>query len=163
MSLGRLSSFLGFRLRRVQNQLSRDFSARTRAWGLRQGMFSALEVIAANPDISQTNLSREVGLDKSVMVAMVDDLEARGWVKRTRSTNDRRRYKLAITLEGRDTLDALFAELETTEELGLAALTEDERRIVNEALDKVYRVYVRPQKGAGRGAASAPAEEDTET
>ena len=91
MSLGRLSSFLGFRLRRVQNQLSRDFSARTRAWGLRQGMFSALEVIAANPDISQTNLSREVGLDKSVMVAMVDDLEARGWVKRTRSTNDRRR------------------------------------------------------------------------
>lgn len=146
MSLGRLSSFLGFRLRRVQNQLSRDFSARTREWGLRQGMFSALEVIAANPDISQTNLSREVGLDKSVMVAMVDDLEARGWVKRTRSTNDRRRYKLAITPEGKDTLDALFAELETTEELGLAALTDDERTVVNEALDKVYRVYVRPQK-----------------
>ena len=146
MSLGRLSSFLGFRLRRVQNQLSRDFSARTRAWGLRQGMFSALEVIAANPDISQTNLSREVGLDKSVMVAMVDDLEARGWVKRTRSTNDRRRYKLAITPAGQDTLVALFAELETTEEVGLAALTEDERRIVNEALDKVYRAYVRPQQ-----------------
>lgn len=111
-------------------------------------MFSALEVIAANPDISQTNLSREVGLDKSVMVAMVDDLEARGWVKRTRSTNDRRRYKLAITPEGRDTLDALFAELETTEELGLAALTEEERTVVNDALDKVYRAYVRPQKAA---------------
>jgi DNA-binding MarR family transcriptional regulator len=111
-------------------------------------MFSALEVIASNPDISQTNLSREVGLDKSVMVAMVDDLEQRGWVKRTRSTNDRRRYKLAITPEGKDTLDALFAELETTEEMGLAALTEEERRIVNEALDKVYRVYVRPQKPA---------------
>ena len=143
-----MSRFLGFRLRRVQNQLSRDFTARTREWGLRQGMFSALEVIAANPDISQTGLSREVGLDKSVMVAMVDELEARDWVKRTRSTNDRRRYKLAITQKGKDTLDALFAELETTEELGLAAMTEEERRIVNTALDKVYHAYVRPQKPA---------------
>jgi DNA-binding MarR family transcriptional regulator len=144
VSLGRLSNFLGFRLRRVQNKLSRDFHLKTAAWGLRAGMFSALEVIAANPGISQTILSREVGLDKSVMVALIDELEARGWVLRTRSEKDRRRYQLTATGEGRTVLDTLFADMDATEQAGLASLTQEERDVISRALDKVYRAYVSP-------------------
>lgn len=143
VSLGRLGSFLGFRLRRVQNQLSRDFSAKTRDWGMRAGMFSALEIIASNPGVSQATLSEEVGLDKSAIVPLVDDLERRGWVTRTRSTTDRRRNHLDITDAGRDELDKLFAHLSETEEAGLAMLDDEERAIVSRALDKVYHAYVR--------------------
>ena len=143
VSLGRLGSFLGFRLRRVQNQLSRDFSAKTRDWGMRAGMFSALEIIASNPGVSQATLSEEVGLDKSAIVPLVDDLERRGWVTRTRSTTDRRRNHLDITDAGRDELDKLFAYLSETEEAGLAMLDDEERAIVSRALDKVYHAYVR--------------------
>lgn len=143
ISLGRLGSFLGFRLRRVQNQLSRDFSSKTRDWGLRAGMFSALEIIASNPGVSQATLSEEVGLDKSAIVPLVDDLEKRGWVTRTRSTTDRRRNHLDITDEGKAELDRLFQHLSVTEEAGLATLDDDERAIISRALDKVYHAYVR--------------------
>jgi DNA-binding MarR family transcriptional regulator len=143
ISLGRLSDFLGFRLRRVQNQLSRDFTTKTREWGLRQGMFSSLEIIANNPGMSQVDLSAEVGLDKSAIVPLVDDLEARGWVERTKSARDRRRNELSITPTGKAELDRLFQELEVTEQAGLAALTDDERATINRALDKVYHAYVR--------------------
>jgi len=148
ISLGRLSRFLGFRLRRVQNQLSRDFAAQTRDWSLRAGMFSSLEIIAANPGISQAELSGEVGLDKSAVVPLVDDLEARGWVERNKSPRDRRRNELSITDRGRAELDKLFHELEVTERAGLAMLTDEERAVINRALDKVYHAYVR---GSGQG------------
>ncbi|MDH7974183.1 MarR family winged helix-turn-helix transcriptional regulator [Sphingomonas sp. AR_OL41] len=144
ISLGRLGSFLGFRLRRVQNQLSRDFSAKTRDWGMRAGMFSALEIIASNPGVSQAVLSEEVGLDKSAVVPLVDDLERRGWVTRTRSTTDRRRNHLDITDAGKIELDRLFEHLSVTEKAGLAMLDDEERAIVSRALDKVYHAYVRP-------------------
>jgi len=147
-SLGRLGSFLGFRLRRVQNQFSRDFQLKTKAWGLRAGMFSALELIAANPGISQAVLSAEVGLDKSALVPIIDELEARGWVRRTRSTSDRRRNHLAITPAGEHELDLLFDELAVTEATGQEALSGEERALVSRALDKVYHAYVRHARGA---------------
>ena len=143
ITLGRLGNYLGFRLRRVQNQLSRDFQARATAWNLRAGMFSSLEVIASNPGMSQVELSAEVGLDKSAIVPLVDDLEARGWVERTRSPHDRRRNELKITKTGRAELDKLFAVLDETEHDALAVLARDERETINRALDKVYRAYVR--------------------
>jgi DNA-binding MarR family transcriptional regulator len=145
-SLGRLGRYLGFRLRRLQNQFSRDFHAKTGKWELRAGMFSALELISANPGISQAMVSAEIGLDKSALVPIIDLLEKRGWVERTRSTSDRRRNHLSTTPLGEKELDALFAELAVTEAAGLAALSDEEREIVSNALDKVYHAYVRPAR-----------------
>lgn len=111
-------------------------------------MFSSLEVMRANPGISQSELSQEVGLDKSAMVSMVDDLEKRDWVRRTRSAVDRRRYELTVTAKGGAALDAMFVELGSTEDIALAALTDEEREIVSAALDKVYRAYVRSDRAS---------------
>lgn len=143
ISLGRLSDVLGLRLRRVQNQLSRDFSEQTQAWNMRSGMFSALEIIAANPRISQIELSAEIGLDKSTMVQIVDDLEARGWVRRHRSPSDRRRNDLMITEAGEIELEQMVAIMHRVEGAALEPLTARERKLVSEALDKVYRAYVK--------------------
>lgn len=141
--LGRLGMFLGFRLRRLQNQLSRDFSEKTKSWEIRQGMFSSLEIISANPGVSQAALSTEVGLDKSAIVPLIDDMESRGWVVRTRSTSDRRRNHLTITDSGRKTLNDLIEQMTHTEARALATLTAEERAVVSAALDKVYHAYVK--------------------
>lgn len=143
VELGRLGHFLGFRFRRVQNQLSRDFGAKTAEWKLRAGMFSSLEIIAANPGISQALLSAEVGLDKSAVVPLIDDMERRGWVIRTRLQADRRRNHLSITDEGRAELEALANQMHITEAEALAVLSERERQMIGAALDKVYDAYVR--------------------
>jgi DNA-binding MarR family transcriptional regulator len=138
LSLGRLGDFLGFRLRRVQNQLSRDFAAATADHNLRSGLFSSLALIAANPGVSQNELSHEVGLDKSVTVTIVDDLEARGWASRKRSKSDRRRHALFATPAGEAELDALFAILEQTENEALHQLSPAELHLLSELLDRMY-------------------------
>lgn len=139
VDLGRLGDFIGFRLRRIQNHLSRNFAARNADWNLRSGLFSSLAIISANPGISQNLLSREVGLDKSATVQIVDDLEARGWAQRRRSPHDRRFYELMVTEAGQAALDALFAHLEETERDVVAHLSVEERVLLHSLLDRIYQ------------------------
>ncbi|MDF7776351.1 MarR family transcriptional regulator [Sphingomonas sp. AOB5] len=146
VGLGRLGTALGFRFRRVQNKLARDFATNTAAWKLRSGMFSSLEIIATNPGISQAMLSTEVGLDKSAVVPLVDDLERRGWVIRTRSLEDRRRNHLSITEAGKTELDSLARLMVETESKALAVLTDAEREMISDALDKVYNAHIRTSR-----------------
>jgi DNA-binding MarR family transcriptional regulator len=143
LDLGRLGDFIGFRLRRVQNQLSRDFAAATAEQGLRSGLFAALSLIEANPGIAQSELSREVGLDKSVTVTIVDDLERGGWAVRTRSESDRRRHALHITEAGKAKLNELFKVLERTEDAALHTLSPAELHLLHELLDRLYVACMR--------------------
>jgi DNA-binding MarR family transcriptional regulator len=140
--LGRLDDFLGFRLRRVQNMLSERFAQSIAGDGLRSGQFSTLALIAANPGISQNELAREVGLDKSVMVMMVDDLEKRQWAVRARSQTDRRRHALTITSDGQVELDRMFAALERTEAVVERGFSRAELGLLHELLDRMHVICV---------------------
>ena len=136
--LGRLANIVGFRLRRVQNQLSSEFAAATAARGLRSGLFSSLAIIEANPGIFQREVSDAIGQDKSIVVTIVDQLEAFGWAQRRRSPTDRRRHALYITPEGEAHLDELTVLVTTTEQEVLHTLTSTEHLILNELLDRMY-------------------------
>jgi DNA-binding MarR family transcriptional regulator len=138
LRLGRIGDFVGFRLRRIQNQLSRNLALATAEQNLRSGLFSSLAIIEANPGLSQNELSREVGLDKSVTVQIVDELEKRGLAKRVRSKVDRRRYALRVTPRGAEYLDQLFKTLTATESAVLNALTPEEIVLLNGLLDRMY-------------------------
>ncbi len=138
LKLGRLGDFVGFRLRRIQNQLSREFAQVTARHQLRMGQFSALAIISANPGLSQITLAREVGLDKSMAVATIDELEGRGWAERRRSANDRRRYALYTTQAGEAWLSEMFQALELVEHDVLETLGEADRTTLNAILDRVY-------------------------
>lgn len=143
LDLGRLGDFVGFRLRRIQNQLSREFAQVTNRYQLRQGLFSALAIISANPGLSQIMLAREVGLDKSMAVMVVDELEERGWAERRRSTVDRRRHALYTTPAGEAWLAEMFSALETVEHDVLETLGEGDRKILGAILDRVYKACFR--------------------
>ena len=139
--LGRLELFIGFQLRRVQNQLSREFAAAIAHHNLRSGLFSTLALVSANPGISQTAVSRAVGLDKSVTVQIVDDLERRGYAERRRSTVDRRQQSLFATEAGERFLDELFSILRQTEAAALSRVRPDELLLLHKVLNRMYAAY----------------------
>jgi DNA-binding MarR family transcriptional regulator len=95
-------------------------------YGLRTGSFSTMALIAANPGCSQSDIARETGVDKSVVVALVDLLEARGLAERTRSTRDRRRNALTLTAAGRAQLREMHGLALEVEAPVRAALSEAE-------------------------------------
>jgi DNA-binding MarR family transcriptional regulator len=112
MSMGAVEALVGFRFRRIQNEMSRRFKQRISRAEVNPGMFSALALIRANPGLSQTDLAAEIGMDRATVVALIDALESNGWAKRTRDPADRRRHSLSITPAG-------LRELGKLEELAL--------------------------------------------
>lgn len=138
ISLGVLNDVIGFRLRRIQNELSRTFGERVGRKELRPGGFSALALIAANPGLSQTTLSREIGFDKATVVAIIDSLEQLGWAVRQRSSIDRRRHSLFISVEGEVALARLREVALANESRIHEALTEAQQVQLFGLLDIIY-------------------------
>lgn len=132
-----LDELLGFRLRRVQIRLARDFSAATTDHVLRSGEYTALAVIASHPGVSQNEICKATGLDKSAAVAVIDGLHERKWITRRRSDQDRRRYVLTISAAGRRALADLVGRTRHIEEPVLSALSTRERAQLFALLDKL--------------------------
>lgn len=108
MKLGLLDDSVGPAIRLLRNVLASRIVAAFEPFGLRTGTFSTMALIAANPGCSQSEIARHIGTDKSLVVAIVDDLERKGLAARRRSTQDRRRNVLTLTEQGR----ALMIELD---------------------------------------------------
>lgn len=102
--------------------------------GLSPKGFGALAVLAAEGPVSQQRLAERQGIDRTTMVAVVDELEGVGALSRRRHTSDRRAYALELTAAGRRLLRRAQAAIVEEEERFLAPLPAAERRRLKEAL-----------------------------
>jgi DNA-binding MarR family transcriptional regulator len=138
-------------MRRIQRHLSRRFSEETKDYDLRSGMFSALALIEDNPGIAQTALARAIGQDASAAVAMLEDLEQRGWVRRERRPRDRRRYAIFVTEGGRQVVDTLMGVMSAIEDEVLGGLRPSELLALNYFLDGIDSACRSGQAGLAAG------------
>lgn len=106
VSLGPLSGYVGFMLRRIQTAVFSDFIASLGALDLRPAQYTLLEVIDANPGLRQSEAAAALGIQKANFVALVQEMERRSLVQRRRSTADRRAYSLYLEPRGRRVLEA---------------------------------------------------------
>jgi DNA-binding MarR family transcriptional regulator len=89
--------------------------------------YAALQVVCNQPGIDQRTLARTIALDASTTGGVVDRLEARGWMERRQSPEDRRARQLFLTPEGmRGLADTIPAMLRAQEQI-LAPLTDRQR------------------------------------
>jgi DNA-binding MarR family transcriptional regulator len=115
LSWGILDGSVGPRVRLLRNGLSVRSIAASAPFGLPTGALTVLALIAANSGSSQSALARRAGLNKSALVGIIDQLEAKGLAARVRSESDRRRYRLTATPAGELMIDTLFAEVSREE------------------------------------------------
>ena len=88
---------------------------------------------------SQLALANRLGIDRTVMTYLVDDLEQAGLVQRRPNTQDRRQRQVVATPKGRATLATLCAQVGEAEDAILGALDEAERAIFRRLLNKATR------------------------
>ena len=139
---GLLSGGVGPRVRLVRNLLIHRVLAAFAPFGLRSGAFSVLALIAANPGCSQNDLARELALDKSGVVAIVDELEEKGLARRARLAHDRRRHALSLTPEGLVLMDEMYAAVSRVERPIQDALSAEELETLLTLLDRAYAALV---------------------
>ena len=133
---GALAGLLGYRLRLAQQAVFRDFAASVH--GLSPGRVGLLITIDANPGITQSRLAESASRDRSTMVGVLDQLEARGLIERRRGS-DRRTNGLWLTRAGRALLGRALRAIARHERRIAARLSAAERRQLLALLGKIGR------------------------
>lgn len=100
VSLERLNSLAGYLIRQAQLWVFQDFNETLAPLDIRPVQYSILTVIRENPGLSQMALSQVLGIVRSGVVPLLDDLESRRLLKRAASASDRRSHALHLTTEG---------------------------------------------------------------
>jgi MarR family transcriptional regulator, lower aerobic nicotinate degradation pathway regulator len=96
--------------------------------GVTPVQYAALQRVDNEPGIDQRTLARGIALDTSTTAGVVDRLEARGWMERRTSPEDRRARQLYLTADGRAALAATVPAMLRTQDQILAPLTPNQRK-----------------------------------
>jgi MarR family transcriptional regulator, 2-MHQ and catechol-resistance regulon repressor len=110
---------------------------RLAASGLTVTQFGVLEAILHKGPLSQRELSQKVLTSPGNMTDLVDKLEARGLVRRTRQKLDRRAVQVELTTAGRAVIEPLFTAHAADIAQAMAPLNGDELRQLGGLLRKL--------------------------
>ncbi len=132
-----LSRRAGFLLAQLGAHAHRRFAERLDEVDLHPRHFGMLSHLAASEGQSQQALSIALGIHRSAVVGLLDELERRGLAERRRDPLDRRAYTLYLTPQGRDLLADLQRMAEENETELLNALDPSERSHLISLLQRV--------------------------
>src|SRR5262245_31404580 len=95
--------------------------------GLTPALFALLNVVGAREGAIQQELGAMLGIDRTTMVSLIDQLESAGLAMRRPSATDRRAREIVITPKGRRLLQRARGLISQVEDEILAGLTTEER------------------------------------
>lgn len=132
LDIGRLEDLLGFHLRMASAVVARDFALAMDGIDLTQKQCAVLELIVANPRVSQIDIGQTLGTDRATTMAIVDRLAAKGLVVRRRARLDGRRQELSLTTTGARLLAEARTRIDQHEKRFRRALGERQvRRLID--------------------------------
>ena len=96
-----------------------------------------MRILQLQPGLSQQQLASMLGIVPSRLVALIDDLERRGWIERTRDAVDRRVNVLTVTAAGREAAGAIASVAKNHEKKMTGGLDAGERETLLALLTKL--------------------------
>jgi DNA-binding MarR family transcriptional regulator len=129
-----LTSDLCWLLTRASHVLTTESTAALEEVGISPRDHAVLTT-AMTGQLTQTEIARIVGLDKTTMVVTVDELEMAGLAKRFQSRHDRRARVIEVTELGAQMVRAADKVLDRVREDVLSALPAEDREVFLRALD----------------------------
>jgi len=99
--------------------------------------FRVLAALEEHGPTSQADLSRTTGIDTSDVVAAVNHLASRGYVRRQPDEVDRRRNVISITKSGLTAVERVGRVVDRVQDVVMAPLSEKERKTFLRLLAKL--------------------------
>lgn len=101
----------------------------------------ALQTICSRGQSTLNELSKVVLLDASTLVGIIDRLEAKGFVRRERSTTDRRQVGIQITQAGREFISQAPSPLQSALAKSLGKMSAQEQAIIADSLQRIAQMF----------------------
>lgn len=93
---------VGYLMRRVLNSILADADRDLAAWGVTHAQWMPLFKLCVCGQLTVAGLARDLQLDPGATTRLLDRLEAKGLLRRERSTEDRRVVNLVLTPAGQE-------------------------------------------------------------
>jgi DNA-binding MarR family transcriptional regulator len=123
--------------------MRREIEAAFRTSGMTVTQWRALGVLLNEPDATHSDLMRHLEIEAPSVTSLVDGMERKGWVKRTRSTEDARVKRLSLTPRGRRLIEDAHEAMAPIEERMAATLTASEqatlRRLLRTLIEGMHK------------------------
>lgn len=140
LDLGPLPGLIGYVLRRAQLSVFKDFIDTCAEVNIRPVIYSILTIIEHNPGARQGAVGAALGIKRSNVVSLINEIEQRGLAVRTPHETDRRSHALHLTAEGKRLLAHLDGLVRTHERRLIDAVGKDGRDRLIEMLDIIQNL-----------------------
>ena len=117
----------GHQIRRLQQVAVALFAETLQAWDITPAQYAALATLERQAPLSQAALGALIACDRATVGGVIERLDAKGWLQRTRDPADRRQRLLGLTPAGRAVLRDLHPLIDEVQQRLLAPLSESER------------------------------------
>lgn len=138
MNKVQLKLFIG--MSRTLNKINNETSKVYKKYGLTTGQFAVLEALYHKGDLSVGEVQKIILSTSGTIPVIVGNLEKAGLLKREQDSNDKRRYILHITEEGRILMDKVYPENEAIIISMMDAWSEDEQQDILKYMKKFKEV-----------------------
>ena len=108
--------------------------------GLTTPQLLCLDALGKNDHIITKELAKHVNLSESTVIGIVDRLEAKQYLTRERSKEDRRKVYLSLTDAGRGILNETPSLLQDKFSTALSDLNNDELEVITRSLEQVVEM-----------------------
>ncbi|PHC82963.1 MarR family transcriptional regulator [Bacillus wiedmannii] len=110
-------------------------------FGLSEGKFIILMLLLRESDhaLIPSELAEKAGVTRGTITGLLDGLEKDDWIKRQHNKNDRRKWIIILTEEGKKRLVSILPEHYKKTAGLMGQLTPDEKDVFYSLLLKIYR------------------------
>lgn len=136
--IGEIRNIVGFHIRLAHGAVYRHFSETFAHLDLTQKQVSVLWLVDDHPDIAQTDLAQRMRMDRATTMAIVNRLEARGYLVRGKSKLDGRKQTLNLTSAGRKALVTAKSAINQHEQWLKSRFTDKEVSKLIELLTRIH-------------------------
>ena len=143
----------GHLLRRAQQYADDLYKNHVGKDGPTARQFTVLHTVSQEEGLSQTDLVRKTGIDRSTLADMIARLTKKGYLARSRTKDDARANSVKLTAQGRKVLNGASNKVMKAEEEALSMLPKTQQasfmknlKAYADALDKIEEEQMAPKR-----------------
>ena len=136
--VGEIRNILGFHIRLAHVAGYRHFMETFSDLDLTQKQVSVLWLVSDNPGVAQTDLAQRLRMDRATTMGIINRLQARGFLRRGPSPQDRRRKTLYLTEKGDQVLSHAREAIWEHEKWLTSRFTKKEVQTLMSLLDRIH-------------------------
>jgi DNA-binding MarR family transcriptional regulator len=136
--IGEIRNIVGFHIRLAHGAVYRHFTETFAHLDLTQKQVSVLWLVDDHPGVAQTGLAQRMRMDRATTMAIVNRLEAKGYLVRRKSSSDGRKQALNLTVPGRRALSTAKRAIQQHERWLKSRFSEKEAAKLIELLTRIH-------------------------